>query len=94
MIQITNGNERRQAGAGVGMTIFRITVANQSFRACGSHELPSVEKARQEGIRNALGMGCDEVRRGKEFFGAEVTIDCENQVVGRFIVSIGASALK
>jgi hypothetical protein len=75
------------------VTIFRITVANQSFRACGSHDLPSVEAARQEGIRSALGMGCDEVRRGKEFFGAEVTIDCDEEVVGRFIVSIGASSL-
>jgi hypothetical protein len=39
-------------------------------------------------------MGCDEVRRGKEFFGAEVTINHEKEVVGRFIVSIGALSLQ
>ena len=76
------------------MTIFRISVANQTFRACGSHDLPSIEDARREGIRGALGIGCDEVRQGKEFFGAEVTIDCDEEVVGRFIVSIEAWSLQ
>jgi hypothetical protein len=76
------------------MAIFRITVINQTFQACTDHELDSVEAARKQGIRGALAIGADEVANGKPFFGAEVKLEDGEEVVGRFLVSIGSSPLQ
>lgn len=76
------------------MPTFRIIVVNQTFTAADDHELPSVQAARNYGIKAALGIGADEVSGGKPFFGAEVKIEQGDNLLGRFVVSIGASQLQ
>lgn len=76
------------------MPTFRITVINQTFRACDNHDLPTVEAARKQGLKGALAIGADEVANGKQFFGAEVRVEDGGEVVDRFVVSIGSSPLQ
>jgi hypothetical protein len=73
---------------------YRITVINQTFRACDDHELPSFDAARQQGIKAALEIGSDEVANGNPFFAAEVLVADGADTLGRFIVSIGASSIQ
>jgi len=74
--------------------LFRITVVNKNFSACDEHDLGTTDEARTEGIKGALAIGSDEIVNGKEFFGAEVKVERDNQLVGRFVVSVGASAIE
>lgn len=76
------------------MPSFRITVTNENFHASNNIDLPSLEAARRNGIKSALEIGTDEILDGKAFFGAEIKVENGGKVLGRFIVSIGASALK
>ena len=76
------------------MPTFRITVTNQTFRACDDHELPSFDAARVQGIKAALDIGSDEVANGNPFFAAEVLVADGNETLGRFVVSIGASSIQ
>ena len=76
------------------MPTYRITVVNQTFRASNQHECPSTDAARKHGIRAALAIGSDEVMNGKPFFGAEVQVEQDDEMLGRFIVSIGSSPLQ
>jgi hypothetical protein len=76
------------------MPMYRITVVNQTFRASNEHECPSTDAAREHGIRAALAIGSDEVTKGKPFFGAEVRVENGDEILGRFLVSIGSSPLQ
>jgi hypothetical protein len=76
------------------MATFSITIVNQSFRASSNYELDSVGDANREAIKGALQIGVDEVSNGKPFFAAEVKIEQHEDVVSRFVVSIGASPLQ
>lgn len=76
------------------MPTYRITVINQTFRACDDHELPSFDAARVEGIKAALDIGSDEVAKGNPFFAAEVVVANGDEMLGRFVVSIGASSIQ
>jgi hypothetical protein len=75
------------------MPLFRITVVNETFTACDEHELATTSEARTEALRGALAIGSDEVANGKEFFGAEVKLERGDEVVARFVVSVGASPI-
>lgn len=75
------------------MPVFRISVVNETFIACDEHELPTPDEARTEAIKGALAIGSDEIAKGKEFFGAEVKVEKDAELVGRFVVSVGASEL-
>ena len=55
------------------------------------HELSTAEEARCEAVKAALQIGAEEVIKGKPFFGAEAIVEHDNQVVERFVVSIGVS---
>lgn len=72
------------------MPVFRISVVNETFSACDEHELPTYSEARTEAIKGALEIGSEEVAKGKEFFGAEVKVEKGGELVGRFVVSVGA----
>ena len=76
------------------MPIFRISVLNETFSASGEHELATADKAKTEGVKGALAIGADEVSRGNQFFGAEVKIEDGGELVGRFVVSVGASPIE
>lgn len=76
------------------MATFSITIVNRHFTASNNYELDSVGDARKEAIKGALQIGVDEVSNGKPFFGAEVKIEQHEEVVSRFVVSIGASPLQ
>jgi hypothetical protein len=74
--------------------LFRISVLNETFSACGEHELATASDAKTEGIKGALAMGSDEVSKGKQYFGAEVKIEEGDELVGCFVVSVGASPIE
>ena len=76
------------------MPVFRISVINESFTASHEYELASVEAAESHAVKGALGIGTDEIIAGKSFFGAEIRIETDGELVGRFVVSAGASPLQ
>jgi hypothetical protein len=76
--------------------------ATQSFRAriitdfessCGANAFRP-EVVREEPLRAALQIGTDEACGGKQFFGAEVTIENQDEPAERLIIAIGASTLR
>lgn len=71
-----------------------ISVINHTFRASDHYELSSFEDARAQAIKAALEIGSDEVANGTPFFGAEVVVEEGEEILARFVVSIGASSLK
>jgi hypothetical protein len=73
---------------------YRITVINQTFRACDEHDLPSFDAARVQGIKAALDIGSAEVASGNPFFAAEILIADGDEAPSRFVVSIGASPIQ
>jgi hypothetical protein len=76
------------------MPTFLISVLNETFSACEEHELTTATAARDEAIKGALAIGSDEVVKGKQFFGAEVKIEHGDELIGRFVVSVGASPIE
>lgn len=76
------------------MPKFRITVINQTFTASDDHELASLNEAEKQGIKAALAIGVEEVANGNPYFGAEIRVEEDDETVGRFVVSIGASSLQ
>ena len=69
-------------------------MVDQTFRASSDHELSSFDDARNCGIRAALAIGIEEVSNGAPYFGAEVIVEDRNKMLGRFLVSVGASSLQ
>jgi hypothetical protein len=76
------------------MPTFRITVLNRDFSVSSDSELPGPDEALEQALKGALQIGTDEVRGGKHFFGAEVTVECDGETVERLMVAIGATPLK
>src|SRR4051812_10988800 len=77
-----------------GRADISLSVLNETFTACDEHELTTATDARDEGIKGALAIGSDEVAKGKHFFGAEVKIEQGEELIGRFVVSVGASPIE
>ena len=75
------------------MPSFQISIVNETFTSSNNHDGLSLDDATAQAIKGALQIGSDEVVRGKQFFAAEVTVKSANEMVGRFIVSVGASPL-
>lgn len=75
------------------MPNFTVSVVNESFSSSNQHDALSAEKAKAEALEAALQIGVAEVAAGKPFFAAEVKVETANQVVGRFVVSVGSSPL-
>lgn len=75
------------------MPIFTISVVNETFAASDQHDVASLDSATAEALRAALQIGTDEVVGGERFFAAEVKVETANEVVRRFIVSVGASPI-
>ena len=75
------------------MPAYRISIVNKDFAASDEHELPSHEAALREALKGALEIGVEEVCGGVQFFGAEVGVECDGEVVERLVIAIGASCL-
>jgi hypothetical protein len=75
------------------MPTFQISVTNDDFRSINQHDCPDAEAARKMALRGALHIGVEQVVGGKEFFGAEISIEHDRKSVGRFMISIGSSSL-
>jgi hypothetical protein len=76
------------------MPTFRVTVLNETFESCNQHEASTVSDAYQRAIKGALEIGIEEISKGKSFFGAEVKVESGDVLVGRYVVSVGASPLQ
>ena len=76
------------------MPTFSIHVVNSDFTSSNSVDAASPEAARSEALMGALQIGVEEIRKGVPFFGAEIRIQNEDEVVERMMVAIGASTLQ
>jgi len=76
------------------MATYRIRVINSRFKASNEQVYPDLEAAKDAGTRAALEIGCEQVRRGEVFFGSEVRVEDHDQVVARFMVSMGVTPLQ
>jgi hypothetical protein len=72
---------------------FHISVINDEFCSTNQHECADAESARKMALRGALDIGVEQVVGGKDYFGAEITVEHGNQRVSRFVISIGTSSL-
>lgn len=76
------------------MPTLLVTVVNETIESRNHHEAATASDAYQRAIRGALEIGVDEVSNGKPFFGAEVKVENGDSLMGRFVVSVGASPLQ
>jgi len=76
------------------MPTYRISIVNEHFSASNEQESPDVVKAWQQALRGALAIAADQVSHGNPYFGAAVRLEEGNKLIGRYVVSAGASPLK
>jgi len=76
------------------MPTFQIRVTNTDFESHNEIVRPSAEEARAEALKSALQIGVDEVCGGAPFFGAEVCINRDSEILERLVVAIGVSPLR
>jgi hypothetical protein len=75
------------------MPTYRVTIVNEHFSQAAEQEAPDVVSAWQKAIRGAVTIAADQVSHGNPFFGAEVTLEEGNKLVGRYVVAVGATPL-
>jgi hypothetical protein len=73
---------------------FRICIVNSDFRDCEDTHQPDAQAARKQALKGALQIGSDEIANGSAFFGAEISVACEGEVLERLMIAIGASTLR
>ena len=76
------------------MPTFRITIVDANFTACTEQDLPSLEAAREQGVKAAFAIGVDEVAEEPGVLEAEVRVQSGDSTLGRFLVSMGYCALE
>lgn len=76
------------------MASYRISIINEHFSS--EAELGATDElgAWQEAIKSAITIAADQVSHGNPFFGAEVRLEEGSKLVGRYVVSVGATPLK
>ena len=84
----------RRARRCVLVPIYRISVINSDFKADEDHELDDSESARKYSLKAAFEIGFDQLVRGDKFYGAEVRIHQDGELVTRFLVSAGTTPLE
>ena len=75
------------------MPTYHLHVVNEDFRSSNHSEHADRETAIRAGMRGALQIGTDEICAGKPFFGAEITISLDGEVLERRVIAIGSSPL-
>jgi hypothetical protein len=76
------------------MPVFRIHITNNDYDDGTDIERDTRDEVRSEAILSAIQIGADEVTAGTPFFGAEVRIESEGEVLERLVVAIGVSPLR
>jgi hypothetical protein len=76
------------------MPIYQVTIVNEHFSQSGEQESRDDIEAWKQAMASALSIASDQVSHGNPFFGAEVKLEQGNKLVGRYVVSVGASPLK
>lgn len=76
------------------MAAYRLSIVNEHFSSEGDLEASDQLGAWQEAIKSAITIAADQVSHGNPFFGAEIRLEEDNKLVGRYIVSVGAMPLK
>lgn len=77
-----------------GVPNYQIHVVNSDYEACNDSDALNFDGARKQGLRAALQIGIEEVCNGTPFFGAEVRVELDGELMERFVVSIGQSPLR
>jgi len=75
------------------MPTFRIQVVNRHFTSSTEIDRPDIKAARSEALKGALEIATEEICQGSPFFGAEVSIHEETDVLERLVIAVGASPL-
>ena len=76
------------------MPNFTIRVVNCDYESASEIDSHDIGRARDQGMRAALGMGTDELCKGTSFFGAEVRLEIDGQVKERMMIAMGATPLR
>ncbi|MEG3084349.1 hypothetical protein U1707_11910 [Sphingomonas sp. PB2P12] len=76
------------------MPSYTVTIVNEHFIQSGEQESPDNIEAWKSAVSSAITIAADQVSHGSPFFGAEVTVALGKEQIGRYLVSVGAIALK
>lgn len=76
------------------MATYSVTIVNEHFSQEGEQEAADHYEAWKAAISSAIEIAGEQVSHGNPFFGAEVTLAQGNTRIGRYVVSVGATALK
>jgi hypothetical protein len=76
------------------MPNYLVSIVNEHFSQSAEQEASDVVEAWQKAIGAAVEIAKDQVSHGNPFFGAEVKLEDGNKLVGRYVVSVGATPLK
>lgn len=76
------------------MAAYRLTIINGHFSDTENLKARDAEHAWQEAIKSAIEIAAEQVSHGSPFFGAEVKLEENETVIGRYVVSVGATLLK
>lgn len=76
------------------MANYRLSIINEHFSDTAELRATDVVRAWQEAIKTAITIAADQVSHGSPFFGAEVRLEDGEKLVGRYVVSVGATPLK
>ena len=76
------------------MATYRLSIVNEHFSDTADLKAKDVVRAWQEAIKTAITIAADQVSHGSPFFGAEVRLEEGEDLIGRYVVSVGATPLK
>jgi hypothetical protein len=76
------------------MPNYRLSIVNEHFSDTMELKAKDPVRAWQEAIRSAITIAADQVSHGSPFFGAEIRLEDGETLVGRYVVSVGATPLK
>ncbi|HEX8415799.1 MAG TPA: hypothetical protein VF637_18240 [Sphingomicrobium sp.] len=76
------------------MPTYRLSIVNEHYSDTADLKANDMMSAWKEAIASAIHIAADQVSHGAPFFGAEVRLEEDDKLVGRYIVSVGATPLK
>ena len=73
---------------------FQLSIVNEHFSDTADLEAKDELHAWQNALRSAIHIAADQISHGSPFFAAEVRLESGKKLIGRYVVSVGASPLK
>lgn len=73
---------------------FTIAIVNDEFNSCEEQECKDIMAARERAVGATLTIAAEQVKAGKPYFGAVVTVSQEGEEIASFVVSAGATKLQ